>query len=79
MLLKTAVHELTQRLHRLGWRTDQAVTLLAQWRTNEITRREFTDKIEDLLRLDHEELTSDELADLELFRRIMAAILEQQK
>lgn len=79
MHIKQAVHTLTQQLHRLGWRTEQSLGLLAQWRCDEITRAEFESSIDQLLILDLDDLTSDELADLELYQQTIAAIKMQGK
>lgn len=77
MHIKTAVHELTQQLHRLGWRTERALDLLAQWRDRRITREEFLDSIDQLKVLDPEDLSSDELADLDLYIQVLEQIKQQ--
>lgn len=79
MHIKSAVHMLTQQLHRLGWRTEQSLGVLESWRAGRINTEEFHDRIEDLLSLDLEELTADELADLDLFRDTMQAIKTQPR
>lgn len=68
---------LTQQLHRLGWRTEQSLTVLAQWRDHQITREEFHRSIDQLADLDREDLTSDELADLDLYLQVLDQIKQQ--
>lgn len=77
MHIKTAVHTLTQQLHRLGWRTEQAVRLLESWRSRQISREEFVTELDLLAELNREDLSSDELADLELYLEVLDKIKQQ--
>ena len=79
MHIKTAVHTLTQCLHRLGWRTEQALQALDRWRTDQCTREQFLASIDQLLIIDQESLTSDELADLALYVETLTKIKQQSK
>lgn len=79
MHIKQAVHLLTQQNHRLAWRTDQALGFLEQWRQSRITTEVFHKSIDDLLIIDSDELTADEIADWELYVQTVAAVRAQPR
>lgn len=79
MDIKQAVRLLTTEQHRLAWRTEMAMIALSDWRSRMISTGEFHSRIDDLLELDHSELYSDELADLDLYVKTLRTIRAQER
>lgn len=79
MDIKRAITQLTSEMHRLAWRTEQALFALEQWRDDKLTTEQFHQRIDELGTLDTDELYADEMADLDLFYKTLASIKQQDK